>query len=133
MGKEFEVISKASFGVGDRVRGVDSGKVGTVVSVDGDGDPKVKLDGESEALQRFGKEFRIIRKAVFGVGDRVRGKDSGKCGVVTAVDNDGDPQVRLDGEEKSLQRFGKEFEIIQKATGPQGGKTEESAKPEGGK
>merc|ERR1711920_841100 len=107
-------ISKASFGVGDRVRGVDSGKVGTVVSVDSDGDPKVKLDGESEALQRFGKEFRIIRKAVFGVGDRVRGKDSGKSGTVTAVDADGDPKVLIDGESDAKQRFGKEFEIIVK-------------------
>lgn len=113
-GSEFEVVEKACFNVGDRVRGKDSGKLGTVVSVDDDGDPKVRLDGETEEKQRFGKEFEIVEKYKFGVGDRVKGKDSGKIGIVVSVDADGDPKVKLDGEDDALQRFGKEFEIVEK-------------------
>merc|ERR1712187_312448 len=113
-GKEFEVVEKASFGIGDRVRGKETGKIGTVVSVDADGDPKVQLDGEDEAQQRFGKEFEIVEKASFSKGDRVRGKETGKMGKVTAVDADGDPKVLIDGEEEAKQRFGTEFEIIEK-------------------
>merc|ERR1712232_961922 len=116
-GKEFEVIARGSFGVGDRVRGNDTGREGVVISVDADGDPKVMLDGESEAQQRFGKEFVIIAKASFAAGDRVRGKDSGKEGRVMSVDSDGDPKVILDGEAEAKQRFGTEFDIIEKATG----------------
>merc|ERR1711957_646119 len=77
--------------------------------------------GESESLQRFGKEFVIIKKGeksrqpgAFEVGDRVKGLDSGDTGVVVAVDEDGDPKVKLDGESEALQRFGKEFVIIAK-------------------
>lgn len=114
-GKEFEIVSKASFGVGDRVRGKDSGKVGTVVAVDADGDPKVKMDEEPDAKQRFGKEFDIIVKGGFSVGDRVRGKDSLKPGTVVAVDADGDPKVKMDDEPDAKQRFGKEFDIVKKA------------------
>jgi len=114
-GKEFEVVEKAGFAVGDRVKGTDSGKLGIVTAVDGDGDPKVKLDGEDEAVQRFGKEFEVVEKALFAVGDKVRGKDSGKLGTVTALDEDGDPKVKLDGEDEALQRFGKEFEVVTKA------------------
>lgn len=103
------------FGIGDRVRGKESGKMGTVTGVDGDGDPQVRMDGESKTLQRFGKEFELVEKACFGVGDRVRGRDSGNYGTVVSVDEDGDPKVQLDGEEEAQQRFGKEFEIIAKA------------------
>jgi len=124
---QFEVVEKEepaakedagpmkTFAVGDRVKGTDSGKLGTVTAVDGDGDPKVKLDGEDDAVQRFGKEFEVVEKALFAVGDKVRGKDSGKLGTVTALDEDGDPKVKLDGEDEALQRFGKEFEVVTKA------------------
>merc|ERR1712060_1029907 len=88
---------------------------GTVVAVDSDGDPKVKLDGDDEAKQRFGKEFLIVQKAAFGVGDKVRGKDSGRTGVVVAVDSDGDPKVKMDDETDAKQRYAKEFEIVTKA------------------
>merc|ERR1712039_580275 len=114
-GKEFEIVSKATFGVGDRVKGKDSGKVGTVTAVDADGDPKVLIDGESDAKQRFGKEFEIFVKGGFSVGDRVRGKDSGKVGTVVSVDVDGDPKVKLDDEPEAKQRFAKEFDVIKKA------------------
>merc|ERR1712232_938393 len=112
----FELAEKTVFGIGDRVRGKETGKTGVVISVDGDGDPKVKLDDEDEALQRFGKEFEVIEKAVrpFKVGDRVRGKDSGKLGTVVSVDADGDPKVKLDDEDQEQQRYGKEFEIVDK-------------------
>lgn len=113
-GSEFEVVEKACFNVGDRVRGKETGKLGTVVSVDADGDPKVRLDGETEDKQRFGKEFEIVEKYKFGIGDRVRGKDSGKIGTVVSLDGDGDPKVKLDGEDEAQQRFGKEFEIVEK-------------------
>jgi len=103
------------FGVGDRVRGKESGKLGTVTSVDDDGDPKVVMDGTSEALQRFGREFELVEKASFGVGDRVRGRETGKEGTVVSVDEDGDPKVQIDGEDEAKQRFGKEFEIVEKA------------------
>jgi len=108
---------KACFGVGDRVRGIDSGKLGKVVSVDADGDPKIILDeGDGEAAQRFGKEFEVVEKAkVFAVGDRVRGNESGKLGVVTAVDEDGDPKVMIDGEDEPKQRWAKEFEVVRKS------------------
>lgn len=119
-GSEFEVVEKAVYWIGDRVRGKESGNLGTVTAVDADGDPKVRMDGEAEALQRFGKEFEIVEKAGFGVGDRVRGKESGKMGTVVAVDADGDPKVRIDGEEQGQQRFGKEFEIIEKLSLPDG-------------
>merc|ERR1712039_757597 len=114
-GKEFEIVSKATFGVGDRVKGKDSGKVGTVTAVDADGDPKVLIDGESDAKQRFGKEFEIIVKGGFGIGDRVRGKDSGKVGTVISVDGDGDPKIKMDDEPEAKQRFAKEFDVIKKA------------------
>lgn len=113
-GSEFEVVETASFGIGDRVKGKDSGKIGTVTDLDDDGDPKVKLDGEDEAKQRFGKEFEVIEKAKFAIGDRVQGRDSGKNGTVVSVDEDGDPSVKLDGEDEAKQRFGKEFKIIEK-------------------
>jgi len=113
-GTEFEVIEKACFNVGDCVRGKETGKLGMVVSVDADGDPKVRLAGETEEKQRFGKEFDIVEKYAFGVGDRVCGKDSGKIGTVVSVDADGDPKVKLDGEDEALQRFGKEFIITEK-------------------
>lgn len=99
---------------GDRVSGKDSGKMGTVVSVDPDGDPKIKLDEEDEALQRFGNEFEVVEKGKFEVGDRVKGLDSGKIGSVVSVDEDGDPKVKLDGDVEAKQRFGKEFEIVEK-------------------
>merc|ERR1711879_463397 len=105
-GKEFEVVERASFGIGDRVKGKETGKIGTVVSVDSDGDPKVHLDGEEKAQQRFGKEFDLVAKATFGVRDRVRGKETGKVGTVVDVDADGDPKVVIDGEEEAKQRFG---------------------------
>merc|ERR1712146_549040 len=107
---------KETFGVGDRIRGKESGKMGTVVSGDADGDPKVKLDEEDEPQQRFGSEFEVVEKAPqpFTVGDRVRGKESGKMGTVVAVDEDGDPKVQLDGEDEAKQRWAKEFEIVQK-------------------
>merc|ERR1712060_355213 len=114
-GKEFEIVSRAAFGVGDRVKGKDSGTLGTVVAVDSDGDPKVKLDGDDEAKQRFGKEFLIVQKAAFGVGDKVRGVESGRTGVVVAVDSDGDPKVKMDDETEAKQRYAKEFEIVTKA------------------
>merc|ERR1712014_112467 len=81
----------------------------------GDGDPKVHLDGEAQAQQRFGSEFKIVEKASFGIGDRVRGKETGKLGTVVSVDADGDPKVVLDGETEAKQRFGTEFDIIEKA------------------
>merc|ERR1712064_231324 len=90
------------------------GKIGTVVAVDGDGDPKVHLDGEAQAQQRFGSEFKIVEKATFGIGDRVRGKETGKLGTVVGVDGDGDPKVVIDGGEEVKQRFGSEFEIVEK-------------------
>jgi len=111
-----------NFRIGDRVRGKDSGKIGTVVSVDPDGDPKVKLDGDDEeALQRFGNEFEIVERAPFAVGDRVKGKDSGKVGTVVSLDEDGDPKVKLDGEDDAQQRFGTEFEVITKEEADGGG------------
>jgi len=112
-GTEFEVV-KDSFGIGDRVKGKESGQMGTVVAVDEDGDPKVKIDGEDEALQRFGKEFEVVEKAVrsFQPGDRVKGKETGKLGTVVSVDDDGDPKVKLDGEDEAQQRYGKEFTIV---------------------
>eukprot|EP00928_Gymnodinium_smaydae_P057129 TRINITY_DN40405_c0_g1_i1.p1 TRINITY_DN40405_c0_g1~~TRINITY_DN40405_c0_g1_i1.p1 ORF type:complete len:400 (+),score=60.07 TRINITY_DN40405_c0_g1_i1:37-1236(+) len=114
--KDFEIVEKTCFEVGDRVRGTILGKDGVVVAVDADGDPKVRMDGERDALQRFGKEFIIVEKARFGCGDRVRGKILGKDGVVISVDSDGDPKVKLEGEAEALQRFGHEFRIITKAT-----------------
>merc|ERR1711870_11198 len=96
-------------------KGKDSGKVGTVTAVDADGDPKVLIDGESDAKQRFGKEFDIIVKGGFGIGDRVRGKDSGKVGTVISVDGDGDPKIKMDDEPEAKQRFAKEFDVIKKA------------------
>jgi len=121
-GKEFEVIQKATFGIGDRVMGKETGSHGTVVSVDEDGDPKVILDGEAEPLQRFAKEFEIVEKFSFGIGDRVRGKESGKMGTVTSIDADGDPKVQMDGESETLQRYAKEFEFVEKAGGKKGDK-----------
>merc|ERR1712054_527109 len=72
--------------------------------------------GEDEPQQRFGSEFEVVEKAPqpFTVGDRVRGKESGKTGTVVAVDEDGDPKVQLDGEDEAKQRWAKEFEIVQK-------------------
>merc|ERR1712216_65326 len=98
------------------VKGKVTGKTGIVVSVDQDGDPKVKLDGEDEALQRFGNEFEVVERAPapFSVGDRVKGKESGKMGTVTDVDEDGDPKVKLDDEDEAKQRFGHEFSIVAK-------------------
>merc|ERR1711948_234447 len=95
--------------------GKDSGKVGTVTAVDADGDPKVLIDGESDAKQRFGKEFEIIVKGGFSIGERVRGKDSGKVGTVVSVDGDGDPKIKMDDEQEAKQRFAKEFDVIKKA------------------
>merc|ERR1711920_550025 len=125
-GKEFEIVSKATFGVGDRVKGKDSGKVGTVTAVDADGDPKVLIDGESDAKQRFGKEFDIIVKGGFSVGDRVRGKDSGKTGTVVSVDADGDPKIQMDDEPDAKQRYAKEFDVIAKAANTDGKKRSRS-------
>lgn len=115
---ETEVV----FGIGDRVRGKETGKEGLVVDVDEDGDPKVKLDGEEEALQRFAKEYDIVSKAKvwFSVSDRVRGKESGKIGTVLEIDEDGDPEVKIDGESEAQQRFGREFEIVTKGAMEQG-------------
>merc|ERR1712187_657695 len=42
----------------------ETGKLGTVVGVDGDGDPKVVIDGEEEVKQRFGSEFEIVEKKI---------------------------------------------------------------------
>merc|ERR1711870_158674 len=44
----------------------ETGKMGKVVAVDADGDPKVLIDGEEEAKQRFGTEFEIIEKNIRG-------------------------------------------------------------------
>merc|ERR1712060_12801 len=79
---EYVIIKKGqasrqpgTFEIGDRVKGMDSGDTGVVVSVDADGDPKVRMDGESEAVQRFGREFAIIAKAsANGAGDAAEGK-----------------------------------------------------------
>merc|ERR1712048_1265590 len=99
----------------------------------GDGDPKVHLDGEAQAQQRFGNEFEIVEKATFGVGDRVRGKETGKLGTVVGVDGDGDPKVVIDGEEEVKQRFGTEFEIIEKKIGGNKGSDSESDDKKKGK
>eukprot|EP00931_Biecheleriopsis_adriatica_P022969 TRINITY_DN14623_c0_g1_i2.p1 TRINITY_DN14623_c0_g1~~TRINITY_DN14623_c0_g1_i2.p1 ORF type:complete len:321 (-),score=85.60 TRINITY_DN14623_c0_g1_i2:76-1038(-) len=112
--KAFDIVEKAIFSVGDRVKGKESGQIGTVTAVDADGDPKVIVDGEAEASQRFAKAFEIVWKAPFEIGDRVRGKDSGKTGTVTAVDSDGDPVVKLDEEDEPQQRFAHAFRIIEK-------------------
>ena len=56
-----------TFGVGDRVRcKVVSVDVGTVASMDVDGDPIVMFDDEPAARQRFGKDFEIIEKMIQG-------------------------------------------------------------------
>lgn len=103
------------FGIGDRVCGKESRSMGTVVSVDSDGDPKVKLDDEDEAKQRFGHEYEVVSKAgPFEVGDRVKGKESGKYGRVVEVDEDGDPKVLLDDDSEPKQRFANEYIITEK-------------------
>lgn len=109
-----DVGAPTIFGVGDRVRGKETGNVGVVISLDADGDPKVLMERDSEAQQRFGKEFEVISKGAFEEGDRVRGTDSGKLGTVLSVDADGDPKVIFDGESEALQRFGREFIVIEK-------------------
>merc|ERR1712137_52209 len=111
------IVSKAktNFSIGDRVRGKESGKEGLVMGLDEDGDPEVRHDGESEAQQRFGKEYELVTGGAFEVGDRVKGIDSGRLGSVTEIDEDGDPKVQYDGEDEAMQRFAKEFIIVQKA------------------
>lgn len=131
--KEEPAAPSEVFGVGDKVRGKETGKTGIVVSVDQDGDPKVKLDDEDEALQRFGNEFEVVERAPapFTVGDRVKGKESGKMGTVADVDEDGDPKVKLDEEDEAKQRFGHEFTIVEKKSGSRsrsGGKKKKSKK-----
>merc|ERR1712083_789428 len=116
-GKEFIIISKAKvlFGLGDRVKGKESGKMGMVLAVDSDGDPKVRMGGESDGQQRYGTEFTLVSKGKYAEGDRVKGVDSGKLGTVISVDEDGDPKVKYDDEEDAVQRFGKEFVITEKS------------------
>merc|ERR1712083_1249581 len=115
-GKEFIIISKAKvlFGLGDKVKGKESGKFGMVLAVDSDGDPKVRMDGEAEGQQRYGTEFDIVSKGKYDEGDRVKGVDSGRMGLVVSVDEDGDPKVQYDDEDDPVQRFGKEFIITEK-------------------
>merc|ERR1712187_1093322 len=63
-------MGKAKFGVGDRVKGKETGKLGYVIAGDADGDPKVVLDGEEEAKQRFGTESEIVEKKK-AAGDKI--------------------------------------------------------------
>merc|ERR1712151_621476 len=59
------------FTVGDRVECVahededQYGKRGIVMSVDSHGDPKVQYDGESDAKQKHGNQFRIVANGAF--------------------------------------------------------------------
>jgi hypothetical protein len=74
--------------------------------------PEATADG---ARQDGSDNEKADEKPNFRVGDRVRGKDSGNEGVVVAVDDDGDPTVKLDGEEEEKPRYGSEFDIIERA------------------
>ena len=60
-------MTQGPFETGDRVRclaeGMENGKMGDVVSVDEDGDPRVMYDGNIVADQKDGKYFEIVCKS----------------------------------------------------------------------
>ena len=58
---------------GDRVRSRQNGKEGTVMCVDGKGDPSVQFDGEEAMDPKYAEDFEVMRQA--------NGIESGKLGI----------------------------------------------------
>ena len=75
-----------TFGVGDRVRCKATGTVGSVVSVEWEGDPMVMFDDEPAARQRFGKDFEIIEKMIQGPSEEVMAASVAEAADVAMAD-----------------------------------------------
>jgi len=54
-------LEAVPFKVGDRVRSINSKSVGTVISVDEDGDPKIKFDDDGSEAQMYGNNCEFFQ------------------------------------------------------------------------
>jgi len=128
--------ARPTFTLDDRVKCKEDGKEGNIVLVKDGGDPSVLFDGEEQAREIAVTAIETLIPAAklaavkkqqqqpeqqpqepdhqskFVVGDRVKCKEDEKRGTVLFVYDDGDPKVKIDGDDEARPRVAAWFDVV---------------------